>query len=599
MHELATTSAACGSWLRLSTWVLAAALTACATTAPPPASLPPPSAPVTVQAPMPAASAVTAPAPALPGSAPSAGLGPDPAIAPADPLPYAAAVAARFPEPTVRYATPALQERRAGFTSNDEIQAILRSLMRNPQAGDLPGVSLMSLGVSQQGVPIEALLFSRGSDVSPGGLQRAGRPTVLLVGQQHGDEPAGAEALLVIARSLASGPLQALLDRINVIVLPRANPDGALVGARETANGIDANRDHLLLRTAEAQAQARLTRMYQPAVIVDAHEYSVIGRYLAKFGAIQRYDALLQYAMTANVPEFISKAAEEWFRQPIEASLKAEGLTSQWYYTTSMDLSDRRVSMGGTNPDTGRNVNGLKNAVSILIESRGVGIGRTHLARRVHTHVVAIGSVLRSTAERAADLGKLRGFVESEVSSLACQGEVVVQAATTPSEYTLLMLDPLTGADKPVPVAWESALALRTVRARSRPCGYWLGAEQVDALRRLRELGVQVQQVQETGVVRGEVYQEIMREVTARQDVRGSSAAAGTVIQVQVETLPALLDVPAGSWYVPLDQPLANIAVAALEPDTQSSYFASGIVTDLGRLARALARPRMRLSVAP
>ena len=57
--------------------------------------------------------------------------------------------------------------------------------------------------------------------------------------------------------------------------------------------------------------------------------------------------------------------------------------------------------MGGAQPDTGRNVNGLKNAVSVLLETRGVGIGRWHLARRVHTHVVAIAQLLESAARNA------------------------------------------------------------------------------------------------------------------------------------------------------------------------------------------------------
>jgi hypothetical protein len=580
--------------LRRLAWLVAAVLVACSSPMPAPVRLPPLPVPpaVRVEAPAPGASAPQAAAPA---SAPASGVAQP---APLEVLPYSAAVAARFPDPAVRYTTPAFQEQHAGFTTNAELQAFMRSLMRDPLAGGMSGAALLSLGVSQQGVPIEALLFSRDSDVSPAGLKRSGRPTVLLVGQQHGDEPAGAEALLVVAQSLAQGPLQALLDRINVIVLPRANPDGARAGRRATASGVDVNRDHLLLRTPEAQAQARLIRLYEPTVIVDAHEYTVLGRYLAKFGGVQRFDALVQYAMTANVPEFITKAAEEWFRQPLLASLDAAGLTSEWYYTTSADLSDRKVSMGGTNADVARNVNGLKNAVSILIETRGIGIGRLHLARRVHTHVTAITSVLSSTAGRAADLGKLRGFVESEVASLACQGEVVVQAAATPTEYTLLMLDPVSGADKPVPVAWDSSLALRTVLARPRPCGYWLGPEQVDALRRLRDLGVQVQHVEETGVVRGELYRELSREVVPRQDVRGP-ATTDAVLKVQAETLPALLDVPAGSWYVPLDQPLANLAVAALEPDTQSSFFSNGIVTELGRQARVLARPRMRVSAVP
>ena len=470
--------------------------------------------------------------------------------------------------------------------------------MREPGA-DASQVRLLGLGSSQSGEPIEALLYTRSPDASPAALRAGTRPTVLLIGQQHGDEPAGAEALIAVAQELAGGRLAALLDRINVVVLPRANPDGAAQGLRVSASGLDINRDHLLLKTPEAQAQAQLVRDYRPVVVIDAHEYTVVGRYLQKFGAVQRYDALLQYATTANVPEFITRAAEEWFRRPMVAALKAQGFSAEWYYTTSTDLADRKVSMGGTQPDTGRNVNGLTNAVSILVETRGVGIGRVHLARRVQTHLVAIGSVLQSAALRAADLLKLRDFVDNDVSALACRGEVVVEAAATPSEYALTMLDPVTGADKIVNVAWDSALELRTLKQRTRPCGYWLGPGETDAVQRLRARGVLVQRIDDKGVVRGELYRETARETGVRQDVRGALFDAGGVVRVQVETLPALLDVVPGSWYVPLDQPLANLVVAALEPDTQNSYLANRIVSDLAAQARVMAKPEFRLSVLP
>ncbi len=504
-------------------------------------------------------------------------------------------MAARFPDPSADYATPAFQDARTGFTTNAEVQALLRSLATPGEAAGQPGVTLLSLGSSQNGVPIEALLFSRVGDAA----QRAARPTVLLVGQQHGDEPAGSEALLVIAQELARGPLLRLLDRINVIVLPRANPDGAQANRRVTANGIDANRDHLLLKTPEAQAQAQLVREYQPAVVIDAHEYTVVGRYLEKFGTVQRFDALVQYAMTANMPPFISKAAEEWFREPLLAGLKEQGLTAEWYYTTSTDLQDKKISMGGTQPDTGRNVNGLKNAVSILLETRGVGIGRLHLKRRVHTHVTAMRSVLQSAHARAADLLKLRQFVDNDVSLQACRGEVVVEAAPTPSEYTLLMLDPVSGADKPLAVAWDSALELRPLKTRARPCGYWLAADQQDAVARLRSLGVQVRRVTENGVARGETYTETSREEGARLDVRGAIADAAPLLRLQVQLVPALIDVPVGSFYVPLDQPLANLVVAALEPDTQNSYVANRIVRDLAAQVRVLARPELKSAAVP
>ena len=517
--------------------------------------------------------------------------------------PYSAAVAARFADPSVSYNTPALKDGRAGFTTNAELQTVLRSLVAPGEGAGLPSVTLLSLGASQKGVAIEALLFTRGGEASATGAAasalRATRPTVLLVGQQHGDEPAGSEALLVIARELAQGSLQSLLDRINVIVLPRANPDGAQANQRVTANGIDANRDHLLLKTPEAQAQAQLVRDYQPAVVIDAHEYTVVGRYLEKFGTVQRFDALVQYAMTANLPPFITQAAEEWFREPLLASLKEQGLTSEWYYTTSVDLQDKKVSMGGTQPDTGRNVNGLKNAISILIETRGVGIGRLHLQRRVHTHVTAMRSVLQSAHARAADLLKLRQFVDNDVSLQACRGDVVVEAGPTLSEYTLLMLDPASGADKPVTVAWDSALQLRSLKTRTRPCGYWLAADQADAVARLRRLGVQVRKVLETGVARGETYSETLREEGSRQDVRGAINDGAAVLRVQVQTVPTLIDVPVGSYYVSLEQPLANLVVAALEPDTQSSYLSNRIVSDLAGQVRVLARPELKTMAVP
>ena len=561
----------------------------------PTAAVPGPSAPAAP----PSASPPTS-APALPSSPPLSSLPtltPTPAAtAPTAPgLPYSAAVAARFPDPTVDYATPAFTDARSGFTTNAELQAVLRALVRPGEAAGLPGVTLLALGTSQNAVPIEALLFSRVGDAA----QRATRPTVLLVGQQHGDEPAGSEALLVIAQELARGALQPLLERINVIVLPRANPDGAQANRRVSANGIDVNRDHLLLQTPEAQALAQLVRDYQPAVVIDAHEYTVVGRYLEKFGAVQRFDAMLQYAMTANMPAFISKAAEEWFRLPALASLKEQGLTAEWYYTTSTDLLDKKISMGGTQPDTGRNVNGLKNAVSILIETRGVGIGRLHLKRRVHTHVTAMRSVLQSAHTRAADLLKLRQFVDNDVSLQACRGEVVVEAAPTASEYTLLMLDPATGADKPLTVAWDSALELRPLKTRARPCGYWLAGDQMDAVARLRSLGVQVRRITENGVARGETYAETSREEGARLDVRGTIADAAPLLRLQVQMVPALIDVPVGSFYVPLDQPLANLVVAALEPDTQNSYVANRIVIDLAAQARVLARPEMKSVPVP
>jgi len=562
--------------------------------APPALPTVPRAAPVVATAPSSASAGTAAPATAIASTAST-----DAAIAT---LPRAWAtespgVAARFPDPAVRYATPAFAPQHPGYTSNAELRMFLQGLVRDAEdAPNAPGVKLLQAGSSQTGVPIPALLLTH----EPRGADLSARPTVLLIAQQHGDEPAGAEALLAVSQALAQGSLRPLLERINVIVLPRANPDGAATEQRLTASAIDLNRDHLLLRTPEAQAQAQLMREYQPVVVVDSHEYTVIGRYLDKFNAVQRFDALFQYATVANLPGFVTKASEEWFRQPLLQSLQAAGLSAEWYYTTSTDVADKKVSMGGVQADTGRNVNGLRNAISLLVETRGVGLGRVHLARRVHTHVVAVTSVLNSAAARATDLAKLRRFIDADVAAQACKGQLVVEAVATPSEYALLMLDPVSGADKTVNVAWDSALQLAQQRQRARPCGYWLGADQLDAVLRLRGLGVRVMRLDASGLLRAEAYTETARETGARADVRGTIAdAQGTALRVRVALQPLLIEVSAGSYYVPLDQPLANLVVAALEPDTQNSYLANRIVGSVDVQARVLGRPDVRMTALP
>lgn len=502
------------------------------------------------------------------------------------------AVAARFPDPATRYGTPGLAPNRRAFSTNAEIGQWLQQLT-SASGTARSHAFLLSIGSSQRGVPIHAAVFTRATGTSPQILDATNRPTILLVGQQHGDEPASSEALLVIAQELTRGLMQPLLESINVIVVPRANPDGAEAGTRATANGVDMDHDHLFLNTPEAQALAVLVRDYRPIAVIDAHEFPVAGRYLEKFQALQRYDALLQHATTANVPEFLTKASREWYHAPMVRSLNGQNLANEWYYTTSARIDDLRLSMGGTTPDTLRNVNGLKNAVSMLVATRGIGLGHMHIQRRVHTHITAISSALRSTAERAASLEQVRSFVVRDTSALACRDQVTIKAAVTPEQRDITLLDPQTGVDRVMHVDWNSSLTLRTLKSRPRPCGYWLPATASTAIERLKLLGVQVLRVAEPGSLLADIYRETSSETGIREEVLGSTNDQRDIVRVQVQLVRSAIDAAAGSYYVPLNQPLALVAVAALEPDTHNSYFANHLIESLADTARVMGTPSL------
>jgi hypothetical protein len=139
----------------------------------------------------------------------------------------------------------------------------------------------------------------------------------------------------------------------------------------------------------------------------------------------------------------------------------------------------------------------------------------------------------------------------------------------------------VSGVDKPVTVDWNSALDLQPRTTRARPCGYWLGADAGDAVRRLRALGLQVQRIEANTSAQGDEYR---REAPVPSPVR---------------LVDALIDMPAGSFYVPLTQPLANLAIAALEPDAPGGYVAQGVLPGLADVARVRVPPQAQLTALP
>src|SRR5262249_53882252 len=122
------------------------------------------------------------------------------------------------------------------------------------------------------------------------------------------------------------------------------------------------------------------------------------------------------YATNPNVPPRLTALAQNLFLPGMRRDVEKAGYTWFWYYTTSYDTKDKRVAMGGTTPDIGRNFAGVQNAVSFLVETRGVGIGRDSYARRVHTHVVAMTSLLRTAAENAALLKRATREVRADIA---------------------------------------------------------------------------------------------------------------------------------------------------------------------------------------
>jgi hypothetical protein len=158
-----------------------------------------------------------------------------------------------------------------------------------------PRVTLLSMGKSGEGRDMPVLVLSSGGASTPAAAHRKGRAVVLVQANIHAGEVEGKEAVLMLARDLALARAEpALLRRLTLVLVPDFNPDGndrisrknrALdlkrlegqvgppggVGTRYTGQGWNLNRDHVKHDAPEMRNMARLFREWNPHLFVDCH----------------------------------------------------------------------------------------------------------------------------------------------------------------------------------------------------------------------------------------------------------------------------------------------------------------------------------------
>ena len=103
-----------------------------------------------------------------------------------------------------------------------------------------------------------------------------GPTTVVMWTQMHGDESTATAAVLDIIHLLSAKLVTSInadwQSLLTIHIIPMLNPDGAQVGTRENAQGIDINRDAMALQTPEGRALDKLVTETQPHFAFNLHD---------------------------------------------------------------------------------------------------------------------------------------------------------------------------------------------------------------------------------------------------------------------------------------------------------------------------------------
>jgi len=485
-----------------------------------------------------------------------------------------------FPDPPVKLDTPAFTYQTALTSQRDLLDYIDQLRKRSDQ------LIVRNLGFSQEGRRIPMLIFTTASGGTEDDLVETGKPTIWIHAQLHGNEPAAGEGALALANEL-TGNLAYVLDRLNVIIVPRVNVDGSAYFERRAINRRDLNRDSLRLDVQESIALRKTNISYAPSVTVDAHEYYAVRdamRAVTGRRQLESHDLLIQGAENPNVPVIVRNLTKNLFIRNATKAVREGGLRTHEYYTVTVHQAEEvggetslQLNSGSSAARIGRNFHGLLNQVSILLETRGIGIGRQSFRRRVYTQLVAMQSIVETAYEHADLLVWTISDAKADVISKgAVTGDldpIVLRTRRTEFPgYEIPYIDAATGKKVLLPARYRRYDPLIPVFSRERPYAYILTPQAARAVERLRVFGVQVLPF---GTAK-RIPVQAFRVRTASSDKRAYEGVRRRRTSVTMEAVE--LVVPPGSQIVYMSQSLGNLIAELLEPEGGDSFVTFGIL---------------------
>jgi hypothetical protein len=471
----------------------------------------------------------------------------------------------------------------------DDVMGFLYRLQKQSEL-----VNILPLTTSSEGRLVPLVVLSKERVSRPVDLRMAGKAAVLIMANIHAGEVEGKEASLMLIRDIALGRLHGLLDSQVLLFIPIFNADGndklghnrrdlgpELAGVRFNGQNLDLNRDYLKLESPEVRALVDVFNAWDPLLVVDMHTTN--GSYHQE---PVTYSTLLNPNSDKNLRDYMW---QKLFPAVARTLKTVHGYDSVPYGS----FVDREFPEKGWTSDAlearyGSNYVGLRNRFSILDENYSYADFKT----RVLSSRAFIISILTYTARNIGTMADLARRADLETIARFGRGEFVLEfkleklfdLTVKSYEFVKETIKPEDRAKYP---PWAGDFIMKKTdklrdyklpylslavpgKSLALPAGYVLTAQPPEALADLKRHGIRVQRILEAFRAEADIFKITGIEL----DKNIFQGHVLNAIKGQYEK--GSVDIPAGSYYVSMEQPLARLIPVLLEPESSDSLAVWG-----------------------
>lgn len=446
-----------------------------------------------------------------------------------------------------------------------------------------------TFGTTPEGRPMKALALSDDGVLDAATAKNKGRPVLFAEGGIHAGEIDGKDAGFVVARELLEGKLApGVLGQLTFLFVPVFNVDGherfgannrpnqrgpEEMGWRTTSQNLNLNRDWAKADAPEMRAMLRLLAEWDPAVGLDLHVTD---------GAKFQHDVAIVVEPSLGGPSPVRETGYALRRSLVERLRKSGHKAVDFY--PEFDKDDDPSSgfaVGIPPPRLFHGYWSVRNRIGILVETHSWKDYKTRV-QATHDVLAAVLELGRSEVLRWRDAG-----LATDRAVEKGPGEVTLAWTNADDKTTIDFAgyawtrtpSPISGGlrtiyDEKKPETWRVPFlpAVKpSVTAKAPGMGYLVPAAHAALIKeRLDVHGIRSVALMQQAVIDADAFRATSAKFGERPyEGRMTAKLEGTWARER-------RTVPAGSLFVPVNQPLGRLVVHLFEPTGPDAFVSWG-----------------------